>query len=34
MHEGHLVGDLAREVHFVADDDHRHALIGELVHDV
>ncbi len=34
MHEGYPVGDLAREIHLVADDDHRHALVGELVHDV
>ncbi len=34
MHEGHAIGDLADEAHLVADDDHRHALVGELAHDI
>jgi hypothetical protein len=33
VHEDHPVRDLAREGHLVGDDDHRHALRGELAHD-
>ena len=33
VHEQHLVGHLARELHLVRDDDHRHAFLGEAAHD-
>jgi hypothetical protein len=32
--KANLVGDLAREAHLVRDDDHRHAVDGELPHHV
>jgi hypothetical protein len=31
--EQHPVGDVLGECHFVGDDDHGHAVIGELAHD-
>ena len=31
--EQHPVGDLAGKAHLVGDDDHRHAVVGELAHD-
>ena len=34
VHEDDLVGDLSREAHLVGDDDHRHAVPGELLHRV
>ena len=34
LHEDHAVGDVAGEAHLVGHDDHRHALLGQLAHDV
>ena len=34
VHEDDAVGDVAGEAHLVGDDDHRHAALGELLHDV
>src|SRR5712691_5874305 len=34
VHEDDAVGDLAGEAHLVGDDDHGHALAGEVQHDV
>ena len=34
VHVHDPVGDVAAEAHLVADDDHRHALRGEVLHDL
>ena len=33
-HEQNAVADLAGEAHLVRDDDHRHALLRQLLHDL
>ena len=33
-HEQHAVADLTGKAHLVGNDDHRHALVGKLLHNV
>ena len=34
IHEDDAIGDFARETHLVRDDDHRHAVFGQILHRV